>query len=103
MSRGRSVPEEIPDGVRHHDAAAEPGWGSSTHSRRSIASAATQYHVRVTGVMLEAYETSDGRIGRLMQLDAAGFLSTPGLRIGLAFAAVCLAAKVRWRRYREPI
>jgi len=30
------------------------------------------------------------------------FLSTPGLWIGLAFAAVFLAAAVRLRRYREP-
>jgi ABC-2 type transport system permease protein len=31
------------------------------------------------------------------------FLSSPGLWIGLAFAAVCLAAAVRLRRYREPV
>jgi ABC-2 type transport system permease protein len=31
------------------------------------------------------------------------FLSSPGLWIGLAFAAVCLGAAVRLRRYREPI
>jgi len=31
------------------------------------------------------------------------FLSSPGLWIGLAFAAVFLAAAVRLRRYREPI
>lgn len=30
-------------------------------------------------------------------------LSTPGLWIGLLFAAACLAAAVRLRRYREPI
>ena len=31
------------------------------------------------------------------------FLGTPGLWIGLAVAALCLAAAVRLRRYREPI
>jgi hypothetical protein len=31
------------------------------------------------------------------------FLSSPGLWIGLAIAAVFLAAAVRLRRYREPI
>jgi ABC-2 type transport system permease protein len=31
------------------------------------------------------------------------FLASPGLWLGLAFAAVCLAAAVRLRRYRDPI
>jgi ABC-2 type transport system permease protein len=31
------------------------------------------------------------------------FFSTPGLWIGLVFAAFCLAAAIRMRRYREPI
>jgi ABC-2 type transport system permease protein len=35
--------------------------------------------------------------------DPAKFLSTPGLWIGLVFAAVFLAAAARLRRYREPI
>jgi ABC-2 type transport system permease protein len=39
----------------------------------------------------------------LMTFDPANFLSTPGLWIGLAFAAAFLAAAVRLRRYREPI
>ncbi len=39
----------------------------------------------------------------LMTFDPAKFLSTPGLWIGLAFAAAFLAAAVRLRRYREPI
>ncbi len=39
----------------------------------------------------------------LTQLTPAAFLSTPGLWIGLAFAAAFLAAAVRLRRYREPI
>jgi len=31
------------------------------------------------------------------------FLGTPGLWIGLAVTAACLAAAVRLRRYREPM
>ena len=39
----------------------------------------------------------------LQALDPRKFLSTPGLWIGLVFAAIFLAAAVRLRRYREPI
>ena len=42
-------------------------------------------------------------VDALLPIDPAGFLSTPGLWIGLALAAVFLAAAVRLRRYREPI
>ena len=42
-------------------------------------------------------------IDPLSQLTPWKFLSTPGLWIGLAFAAIFLAATVRLRRYREPI
>jgi ABC-2 type transport system permease protein len=35
--------------------------------------------------------------------DIGGFLATPGLWIGLALAAVFIAAAMRMRRYREPI
>jgi ABC-2 type transport system permease protein len=38
----------------------------------------------------------------MMSLDPGKFLSTPGLWIGLGFAAIFLAAAVRLRRYREP-
>jgi hypothetical protein len=31
------------------------------------------------------------------------FLTMPGLWIGLAIAAVCIATAVRLRRYRDPI
>ena len=41
--------------------------------------------------------------GPLMTPDPGKFLSTPGLWIGLAVAAIFLAAAVRLRRYREPI
>lgn len=36
-------------------------------------------------------------------IDPLNFLLTPGLWVGLAFAAVCIAAAVRLRRNREPI
>jgi ABC-2 type transport system permease protein len=39
----------------------------------------------------------------ITQITPGKFLGSPGLWIGLVFAAVCLAAAVRLRRYREPI
>jgi ABC-2 type transport system permease protein len=49
--------------------------------------------------------TAPGRLPMdlMTHLTPGRFLSTPGLWIGLAFAAVFLAAAVRLRRYREPI
>jgi ABC-2 type transport system permease protein len=63
---------------------------------------------RVTGAMTEAFAVrvqhgSNQILDKLEQLDPAKFLSAPGLWIGLAFAAACLAAAVRLRRNREPI
>ena len=60
---------------------------------------------RVTGAMTEAFvaEAQHGDVDRLSQLDPAGFLGSLGLWMGLAFAASCLAAAARIRRYREPI
>ena len=61
---------------------------------------------RVVGAMAEAFATSPqhgGDIERLSQLTPARFLSAPGLWLGLAFAAACLAAAVRLRRQRQPI
>jgi ABC-2 type transport system permease protein len=39
----------------------------------------------------------------MTHITPAQFLTSPGLWIGLAFAAACLAAAVRLRHYREPI
>jgi ABC-2 type transport system permease protein len=39
----------------------------------------------------------------ITQITPGRFLGSPGLWIGLVFAAGCLAAAVRLRRYREPI
>lgn len=39
----------------------------------------------------------------LAQLTPGRFLSTPGLWLGLLFAAVCLAVAIRLRRYRGPV
>jgi ABC-2 type transport system permease protein len=63
---------------------------------------------RVTGAMTEAFAVQPkgpghGIIDQLTQLDPGRFLNAPGLWVGLAFAAVCLAAAVRLRRNREPI
>jgi ABC-2 type transport system permease protein len=62
---------------------------------------------RLTGAMTEAFagkQPGGGRVlDQLSQLDPARFLTAPGLWIGLAFAAACLAAAVRLRHHREPI
>jgi ABC-2 type transport system permease protein len=59
---------------------------------------------RLMGAMTEAFARgTKGDINRLTDLEPARFLTRPGLWLGLAFAAVCLAAAVRLRRYREPI
>jgi ABC-2 type transport system permease protein len=67
---------------------------------------ATMLQYRVTGAMREAFTWKPGAVGnveRLWQLEPANFLTTPGLWLGLAFAAACIAAAVRMRRNREPI
>ncbi len=58
---------------------------------------------RIAGAMSEAFvpEASIKIVTRLGQLDPARFLSSPGLWLGLAFAAACVAGAVRMRRYRE--
>jgi ABC-2 type transport system permease protein len=56
------------------------------------------------GFATEAFTTNaHGTIDSMTQLTPVNFLTTPGLWIGLAFAAAFLAAAVRLRRYREPI
>jgi ABC-2 type transport system permease protein len=42
-------------------------------------------------------------IDSLVQLTPVRYLSTPGLWLGLVFAAVCVAAAIRLRRYRGPL
>ena len=42
-------------------------------------------------------------IDSLVQLTPARYLSTPGLWLGLLFAAVCITAAIRLRRYRGPL
>ena len=63
---------------------------------------------RVMGAMMEAFDYNPSPNGhedleRLSQLHPLRFLSSPGLWLGLMFAAACLAAAVRLRRNREPI
>jgi ABC-2 type transport system permease protein len=59
---------------------------------------------RMGGGIAEAFAFGKGHgIHSLTQLTPGKFLNTPGLWVGLLFAAVFLAAAVRLRRYREPI
>jgi ABC-2 type transport system permease protein len=59
---------------------------------------------RFTGSMAGGDLTAgNASLDPLMQLTPGGFLSSPGLWLGLALAAVFLAAAVRLRRYRDPI
>src|SRR5438105_1714792 len=59
---------------------------------------------RLMGFAAEAFAFGPhGQIDSLAQLTPGRFLSTPGLWIGLAFAAAFLVAAARQRRYRGPI
>ena len=59
---------------------------------------------RSIGYFDRAFAVKHGQhIDSLAQLTPGSFLSMPGLWLGLLFAAACLAAAVRMRRYREPI
>ena len=63
---------------------------------------------RATGAMVEAFDykpspNAHGDFEHLSQLHPLNYLSSPGLWLGLMFAAACLAAVVRLRRNREPI
>jgi ABC-2 type transport system permease protein len=67
-------------------------------------------HRRLLGFAWDAFnfKTPDGapidpHFVPLTQLTPGKFLTTPGLWIGLIFAAIFLAAAVRLRRNREPI
>jgi ABC-2 type transport system permease protein len=61
---------------------------------------------RLMGFGAEAFDFqghSNPTIDSLAQLTPGRYLAAPGLWIGLAFAAIFLAAAVRLRRYRGPI
>jgi len=59
---------------------------------------------RLTDFTTQAFAVqAHGTIDSLTQLTPGRFLITPGLWIGLAFAAIFIAAAVRVRRNREPI
>jgi ABC-2 type transport system permease protein len=58
---------------------------------------------RIVGVVNEAFAFVGGQVHSLAQLTPGRFLTRPGLWLGLALAALFLAAAVRVRRNREPI
>ena len=58
---------------------------------------------RFMGHLGEAFVFDKGGVHSFSQLTPGKFLSTPGLWIGLIFAAAFIAAAVRLRRNREPI
>lgn len=59
---------------------------------------------RMSGAIREGFATKPGsNITRFTELTPLNFLSSPGLWVGLMFAAACLVASVRLRRSREPI
>jgi ABC-2 type transport system permease protein len=61
---------------------------------------------RVIGAMTEAFSRGEGLHtirDDVSQLDPVRFIGSPGLWIGLTFAAAFLAAAVRLRRNREPL
>jgi ABC-2 type transport system permease protein len=59
-------------------------------------------HRLVGGMAAFGPQARNEPITSLAQLDPLGFLALPGLWLGLAFAAVCLALAIRLRRRREP-
>ncbi|MGZ8867299.1 MAG: ABC transporter permease [Thermoanaerobaculia bacterium] len=61
---------------------------------------------RAIGAMREAFsglKATQGDVSAISQLALVNFLTTPGLWVGLAFAAACLAGAIRLRRDRDPI
>lgn len=60
---------------------------------------------RIAGAMGEAFVpgADKGYITTVSQLDPVRFLTSPGLWLGLVFAAACLALAIYLRRSREPI
>lgn len=59
---------------------------------------------RFNGGVVEAFSPAPHSTnGTMLQIDLAGFLSSPGLWIGLALGAVFVAAAIWLRRYRDPI
>ena len=59
---------------------------------------------RVMGAMSLAFGAhTAGDVNRLSDLSPGNYLSSPGLWLGLMFAAACIVAAIRLRRNREPI
>jgi ABC-2 type transport system permease protein len=77
-------------------------WGVEKIAFRTSYFLAMLEH-RLTGPEPSTTPPSGTLMDTLSALTPAQFFSTPGLWIGLAAAAIFLAAAVRLRRYREPI
>lgn len=60
---------------------------------------------RAGGALDAAFVPDAGKeiVTSFADLDPLGFAATPGLWLGLAFAAACLALAIRLRRVREPL
>ncbi|HVE50163.1 MAG TPA: ABC transporter permease [Casimicrobiaceae bacterium] len=58
---------------------------------------------RLVGGMQAFKPAAMDSVARFEYFEPIRFLSTPGLWSGLAFAAVCIAAAIRLRRYRDPL
>lgn len=64
------------------------------------------FESRVAGGFAQAFTVRGqgaGPVNSLADLEVTSVLTNPGLWLGLAFAAACLIAAVRLRRYRAPI
>jgi len=62
----------------------------------------TMLKYRFMGHLKSAFEFKGDRLDSISQLTPGRFLLTPGLWVGLLFAAAFLALAIRIRRYREP-
>lgn len=58
---------------------------------------------RVSGAMKEGFGGENGSVDRIAQLTPGTLLTSAGFWVGLMFAAACLVASIRLRRYREAI
>lgn len=97
------LPAQMDSGSREPRVlAASPGVVEKMAFNTSHLASLLKY--RLTGFAADAFAfNAHDTIDSLTQLTPGRLLSTPGLWIGLVFAAAFLAAAVRLRRYRKPL